>query len=300
MCQALDLEYPQQKQFIEASAPAGEHVKWMLRQQVDEILRHDPGTRFGRDPEDLHQMRVATRRTRAILRTARPLLDPAWNWALRGEIGWLASILGKVRDFDVLHQKLMSETHTLTDSEQKPFQGLLTQLIAQHSVARAMMLEALRSERYLSLLDQMESSTQHVDIMNPHVALQDLAKKEFDKLEKAVDNLSKKYDDEDLHRLRIRTKRVRYAAELAEPCIGKPITRLIRQVRKFQDLLGEHQDTVMIEEQLQNFLHSSRRVKAAFTTGLIVERLRRRRARVRLAFPYRWRKLKKRANAVWG
>ncbi len=299
MCQALELDYPEKLPQIDASAPEGEQVTYMLRQQVDEILRHDPGTRFGRDSEDLHQMRVATRRVHAILRMVRPLLEPAWNSALRNEIGWLARVLGSVRDFDVLLQNLRRETHTLLEAEQKTFEALLSRLESERSVARAAMLEALRSERYLALLDQLLSSTQHIDITNPHIALRDLAQKEFDKLEKAGDNLPKEHSDEDLHRLRMRTKRVRYAVELAEPSIGKPATRFLRQIRKLQDLLGESQDTVIIEEQLQNSLRSSRRVKTAFTSGLIVERLRHRRAQIREAFPSCWTKLKKRGYAVW-
>ena len=300
MCQALDLEYPEPQKTIEGSAPTGEQVKLMLQQQVNEILRHDPGTRFGRDSEDLHQMRVATRRFRAILRSARQLFDPVWISTLRSEMSWLAATLGTVRDFDVLLRNLRRETQTLLEAERKIFDELLSRLESQRSLARAAMLEALRSERYLALLDQLISCTQHMDVIHPHIAIQDLAKKEFDKLEKAVDNLPKEYNDEDLHRLRIRSKRVRYAAELAEPSIGKPARRFIRQVRKLQDLLGDCQDTVIIEEHLQNYLRSSRRVKAAFTTGLIVERLRQRRAQVRRAFPSRWAKLKKRTPAVWG
>ena len=295
MYQALDLKFPDSPPPIGGSASETEQVNLMLQQQVDEMLRHDPGIRFGKDSEDLHQMRVAIRRFRAILRWARQLLDPVWISAIKQEISWLASILGSVRDFDVLLLNLRNETQTLLKSEQKVFEALISQLEAQRSMARATMLEALRSERYLTFLEQLRSSTQHIDVVNTHATLQDVMKKEFDKLEKAVDNLPKGYNDEDLHRLRIRTKRVRYAAEITELSRGKPARRFIRQVRKLQDLLGECQDTVIIEAQLQNYLRSSRRVKTAFTTGLIVERLRHRRAQARKDFPSRWIKLKKRA-----
>ncbi|WP_454062789.1 CHAD domain-containing protein [Candidatus Nitrospira salsa] len=300
LCQALDLKYPEQKQILDASAHPGEHVQLRLKQQLDEILRHDPGTRLGRDQEDLHQMRVATRRARAILRTIQPASNSTWNPTIRREIGWLASTLGRVRDFDVLLEKLQRETQTLTASEQEAYTSLLNQLASQRAEAHTTMLDALRSPRYLTLLDHLQSSIQHMDIMTLHVALQDLAKKEFDKLEKAVDNLPKAYNDEDLHRLRIRAKRVRYATELAEPCTGKSASQLIRQVRKLQDLLGEHQDTVMIEEQLQTFLRTTQHISSAFTAGLIVERLRRRRVQARRAFPNRWGKVKKRAKATLG
>ena len=49
-------------------------------------------------------MRVATRRMRAILRAARPLLDPEWVRSLRAELGWLGGALGPVRDLDVLRR----------------------------------------------------------------------------------------------------------------------------------------------------------------------------------------------------
>ena len=60
------------------------------------------GTRLGADVEELHQMRVATRRLRAFLRAGRDLLDPVWAEPLREELRWLGGVLGRVRDLDVL------------------------------------------------------------------------------------------------------------------------------------------------------------------------------------------------------
>jgi len=300
LCQAVNLTFPEQQRTGDVTTHSGNHVQLRLKQQLDEMLRHDPGTRLGQNREDLHQMRVATRRARAILRIIQPLSHSTWNATIRREIGWLASTLGRVRDFDVLLEKLHNETHTLETSEQEAYTSLLNQLASQRAKAQTTMLEALRSPRYLTLLDHLQSSIQHMDIMNLHIALHDLVKKEFDRLQKAVDNLPKAYNDEDLHRLRIRAKRVRYAAELTEPSSGKSASQLIRQVRKFQDLLGTHQDTVMIEKQLQTFIRLTQHISSAFTTGLIVERLRRRRENARIAFPRRWQKVRKRAKAIWG
>ena len=297
--QALSVDYPDSQQTIEQTAPSVEHVQRTFQQQVHDIFRHDPVTRLGQDPEDLHRMRVATRRARALLRTARPILEPAWCMDLRNEIGWLTKVLGSVRDFDVLLQKLRQETSTLTSTEQKLFDALLLQLESRQSNVRTSMIETLRGERYLAFLDRLISASQRMEVIHSNISLQTLVGKAFDKLEKSVDNLPNEYTDEDLHNLRKRAKHVRYAAELAEPCVGKPATRFIRQMRKFQDLLGAHQDTVMIEQHLQHFLRSSRGVKTAFTIGLVVERLRRRRARLRATFPHRWGKLKRQGNRVW-
>jgi CHAD domain-containing protein len=53
-------------------ASALDHVRWALGRHVRWLLAHDPGVRLGREPESLHQMRVATRQLRAVLRAARP------------------------------------------------------------------------------------------------------------------------------------------------------------------------------------------------------------------------------------
>src|SRR5262245_20681459 len=61
---------------LAADASPGEALGHALVVQHRQLVDHDPGTRLGTDPEDLHQMRVATRRARAFLRAARDLVDP--------------------------------------------------------------------------------------------------------------------------------------------------------------------------------------------------------------------------------
>src|SRR5262245_30698471 len=61
-----------------SSEPGALRLREMLEVQRVSLLTHDPGVRLGSDPENLHQHRVAARKTRAFLRTARDYLDPAW------------------------------------------------------------------------------------------------------------------------------------------------------------------------------------------------------------------------------
>ncbi len=74
-------------------APAVAQVRALLRAQYEQLLRHDPGVRVGGEPEDVHAMRVAVRRLRAVLRAARPMLDPEWVEGLRAELDWLGDHL---------------------------------------------------------------------------------------------------------------------------------------------------------------------------------------------------------------
>src|SRR5256885_5862788 len=64
-------------------------LRVVLERQYGQMLCHDPGVRLDLDPEDVHRMRVAVRRARAVLRSARPLLDTEWSEPLRAELKWL-------------------------------------------------------------------------------------------------------------------------------------------------------------------------------------------------------------------
>ena len=114
--QALDLEFERRPRRAgeRRSAPASSCAR-SSRFSTNGSLAHDPGTRLGTDPEELHQFRVATRRLRAFLRAGRELLDPAWAEPLREELRWLGGALGPVRDLDVLIERLAVEVETLGD-----------------------------------------------------------------------------------------------------------------------------------------------------------------------------------------
>ena len=103
-------------------------LKTILQTQLRDILLHDPGTRIGQDPEELHQMRVGIRRFRALLRASRVLLEPEWYASLQEELRWLAAMLGTVRDQDVLLYRLHTEAHVLPPAERKIFERLLATL----------------------------------------------------------------------------------------------------------------------------------------------------------------------------
>jgi non-ribosomal peptide synthetase component E (peptide arylation enzyme) len=72
--------------------------------------------------------------------------------------------------------------------------------------------------------------------------------------------------------VRIRAKRARYAAELAEAVVGKPATRFVRRARKLQDVIGEHQDAVVAEERLRAAAAKEHTQEAAISVGRLVER----------------------------
>src|SRR5918994_872724 len=153
--QALDLDFqPEPEQRTDDGSAAGT-LRTRLQEQAERLLAHDPGTRLGTDPEELHKLRVATRRLRAFLRAGRDLLDPAQSELLREELGWLGSALGPVRDLDVLLEHLAREVESL-GADAPAGRKLLRALERERRTARRALLAALESERYFALLDALE------------------------------------------------------------------------------------------------------------------------------------------------
>jgi CHAD domain-containing protein len=279
-----------------ASAGAYEQLVAMLRRQRAALLAHDPGTRLGADPEELHDLRVATRRLRAFLRAGRPLLDPEWAEPLRAELGWLGGTLGPVRDLDVLIEYLEGELVLLEPDERRLLGRLVALLEAEREEARAALRDALSSERYLALLDRLEEMPVPVP---SEATLSDIATDEFKKLRKAVRSLEPEPSDEELHATRIKGKRARYAAELAEPSAGKRAARFIARAKEFQDLVGDHQDAVVAEARIRALLESIGGAKTALVAGRLIERQRARRREARAAFKRVWKRLNEAGRAAW-
>jgi CHAD domain-containing protein len=281
-----------------AEGAAIDRVRAMIEAQYDEILRHDPGTRVGDDPEDLHDLRVAVRRLRAVLRAADSLLVPEWSEPLRGELKWLGGELGPARDLDVLLEHLRGEASQL-DGDEVAFAEVLQHLEAGRAGARERLLAALGSDRYLALLEQLEAAARAPHVRALDAPLDRLAAKEFRRLSKAVRALGPDPSDEELHRVRIRGKRARYAAELAAPAVGKRAGRFVKRAKAFQDVVGEHQDAAVAEGRLRALVPALTSNEAAIAAGRVVERQHARRREARAALPAAWSKVERSGRRAW-
>src|SRR5215467_3358119 len=137
---------------LASGAASRDVIKNALAESVANLLHHDPLVRTGRDPEAVHQARVATRKLRSNLRTFGPLLDPEWTEPLRSELGWLASSLGAVRDREVLLERLRESAASLPASDNRSAAALLKLLEVEIDALRNKLGEDLDSTRYIALL----------------------------------------------------------------------------------------------------------------------------------------------------
>lgn len=254
---------------LPADPSAAQVVTRALALSVLAVLRHDPGVRLGGDPEDVHQARVGTRRLRSNLRTFRPLLDPEWADGLRDELGWLADELGAVRDGEVLLERLRAHTQRLPAADQRLGLAIAGQLEDSIEKDRATLLEAMRGQRYLDLLERLVAAANHPELAEgagepAESVLPQLARKPWRQLRAAVGALPADPPDPELHACRIRAKRARYAAEAVAPAAGRDAERFARAAAKLQTVLGDHQDSVVAQDWLRTHAGRGRR---AFVAG---------------------------------
>jgi len=257
-----------------AKDPVARHVRAALHAQTLAMLHYEHGTRTGEDPEDLHQMRVAVRRLRAVLKSAPGSVPDCER--LRAELGWLGGALGPVRDLDVLIDRLRAEADDFPDDERAVAATLLDGLVAERLGARERLTAALNSPRYRTLLTHLaQAANSEVDPDAPRPELMDLVRAPYRKLRRAVQALPADPPDEQLHRLRILGKRLRYAAELVRPIAGKQLKDLVRATKELQEVLGEHQDACVAEQEVRRLVAAQGDVvdwDLVFVAGRLVER----------------------------
>jgi CHAD domain-containing protein len=255
------------------------------------MLGSDPGVRLGEDAEALHQLRVATRRSRSLLRAARGLVAATWAEPLRSELAWLGGLLGPVRDLDVLLEHLDSDAATLAGEDARAFRRLRARLAAERHEARARLLDAMDAARYFRLLDALEGAAS-APAGESTTPLAEIAAEAFRRLRVAAKTLPARPTDAELHGVRIETKRARYAAELAAPELGKRGARFVERAKTLQDVIGEHQDACVAEDRLRA-LALRGGGKTGLAAGRLIERQRQRKSAARRAYPAAWSRLEK-------
>ena len=255
--------------------------------------------RVGSDPEDLHRLRVAIRRSRAALREARSLLGEEQGRTLRAELKWLGRQLGPARDLDVLIARLRTEVAELDGPDAVPAGKIVMQLESEREAAQQDVLAALESPRYAELLALLEQTVDAPPVATSDVSLRQLARREFRKLDRQVKALGATPSNDALHRTRIQAKRLRYATELSSQLLGKDGRRVVSAAKKFQDVVGAHQDAVVAEDHIRAAVRRARGVGPGLAAGRLIERERTRRAEARAELPNAWKRLRDRAQSVW-
>lgn len=271
---------------LPAEPSIGDMAMAVLRRHVAAMVEHEPGTRLGEDPEELHDMRVATRRLRAALDLFATVL-PGRAHHLREELGWLADGLGAVRDLDVQLERLEQWRSELPVEESGSLDDLARLLQRQRDAARLEMLASLDSPRYDEIVSGFTSILQQgarlgdggpsADALAPAAAVvPDLILTRHRAVTKAARRARRSGDLADFHRLRIRCKRLRYALEFVSEIYDGQTRKMVRRVVALQDCLGLMQDARVAQGRLLSLATAEDGLPRAtvFAMGRLAERYR--------------------------
>jgi triphosphatase len=285
---------------VDPSGSVGEAAFAVLRRHFEALLANEPGTRIGDDAEDLHDMRVATRRLRAALSIFAGVL-PVRFARYRDELGWVADELGAVRDLDVQLEQLDDWMRQSTQEDAAALAPLRGLLDVQRVDARHRMLTALDSGRYERLVAGFAGALRRGPLRTSVASRQaalgvapDLIVDRYRRIRKAGRKALRSPSPPALHQLRIRGKRLRYALEFLSPLYPAEASPLVKRLVKLQDILGLHQDADVAVGRLRSLVaeHGSALEPATvFAMGIVARRYGEQQEQLRERFPKAYKSL---------
>jgi CHAD domain-containing protein len=241
-------------------AEAGRKV---MRFHLARMLAREAGTRAGTDPEELHAMRVATRRQRAAWRVFGASFRAGRTRRYRNGLREIASRLGAVRDLDVLLEAADLYRADLPVSEQRALEPLLSDWREHRDDARVLLIRELDSDGYRRWVDDYRdfvrtegASVVPVAPTQPHRVRDTTASRIWSAYEqvRSYEPVLRWADVETLHELRIAGKWLRYTLEFVREALGDDAAPLIARVTALQDHLGLMNDANVSASMARTFL----------------------------------------------
>jgi len=250
---------------IEAADPIAEAGRKTLRYHFMQMLRHEEGTRLGADIEELHDMRVATRRMRAAFEVFEIAFTPKTIKTHLKGLKAAGRALGGVRDLDVFMENAQHYMDTVSEAHHQGLFPLLNSWSQSREQARLEMLAYLDSKSYTEFTRAFDEfvntpgaganlpvGTNPVPDLVCEIA-PELIYTRFASV-RAYDSILDSATLEQLHALRIEFKKLRYTLEFFREVLGSEAGWVIDQIKMLQDHLGELNDAQVATQILREFL----------------------------------------------
>jgi CHAD domain-containing protein len=235
--------------------PTSEVVHMAITAAVGTFSEHSRAAADG-DVRGVHQARVGLRRLRSHLRTFRRVIDIEWASALSAEAAWLADSLGTVRDLDVLKTRLIEGAMLQVPEHAPAIAGLVAVLESEREEGLQKHLDVRRTARFSGLVGRLDEAArlmpgrplgeEPADFLVPR-----MLQRTWRELRDSAKAAKKDPTIENLHTVRIRAKRMRYANEAASPVLGPPARRTARASEMLQERLGEWHDASAAHDWLE-------------------------------------------------
>jgi CHAD domain-containing protein len=235
----------------------------VLRMHLMRMLASEPGTRSGETAEDLHKMRVATRRMRAAWRVFDGVYRPKLQKRYVRELRETATALGEVRDLDVQIEGLDEYLKSLPPVGAAAMEPLRDDWHRRREASRQRLLELLDSKSYAEFVADYREFVETPGkgelepLPSAPILVRDTAGgriwQAYERV-RAHDTTLAWADVPALHALRIDGKRLRYTLEFFREVLPRQSDELIARVTELQDHLGLLNDADVASHLTRTFL----------------------------------------------
>jgi CHAD domain-containing protein len=237
---------------LDADLPAAEGFRRVLVNLAAAIAVNLPGTIDDIDTEFLHDLRVAVRRTRSVLRHGRDVLAPDLLAWVEPAMSSLGAMTGPPRDLDVQVLEWDGRAAALDADTVRALDPLRRQLVADRDAVHVELSRQLRGADVAAILrrwDDALAAPMDGEHAGPHGTdpIGDVVKARIKKAQKRLVTKGRAITPETpaqhVHDVRKDAKKLRYLLECFAgvlPADGRKA--FVKRLKKLQDLLGEHQD----------------------------------------------------------
>lgn len=257
----LTTELQSHLQTIAPTDTMAEAGRKLLLKDFIVMLDHEAGSRTGEDIEDVHDMRVATRRMRSALRLLEPYYKSKPIRTFRAQLSKVADALGDVRDLDVLiHdlEKYSAKQEVSLTAAIALLDGARAE--ARHSLNRT--LDRRDYTRFIATFRQFlttpgaKARTIEPDSLAPSQVRHIVPTLIYEHLGavRAYDSAIDGGDPTTLHALRIEFKRLRYLVHFFADVLGATSKDFLKDLKAIQDHLGRMQDIQVAADRLEDLL----------------------------------------------
>jgi CHAD domain-containing protein len=244
---------------IACDEPAADPQGWLtrvLKVRFEEVADYCSAALEADDIKGVHNMRVASRRVRSVLRDFEDIFGKLEQKRVRKELKRLADALGEVRDQDVAIGAL---EEFAAEAEGDEVKTGITNLIDERRKLRRDAYRAFSKKYSPKSIEEMrdrfaraiDDTNGEPDLFRPataEAAAREIITARLTELSELGRSIYDRDDNKALHKIRIAAKRLRYAIELFTACLGDKMVPFAKEVAKLQGYLGEvHDCDVWIE-----------------------------------------------------
>ncbi len=286
---------------LDAKATIGDVVRNALGTPLAQFMRCDPLLRVSNDIEAVHKARVAIRKLRSHLHTFAPVLDEEWARDLRERLRWLQDALAPVRDADVFNQRMRALADRLPHADIDRASEVVATLDARVKEEHDRLRAQLREPHFVKLLDELvravrEPHFSHDPADRASRCIPHILQRVYKKTRKMVRAAGTQPSDRALHRIRIKSKHLRYASEAFADVAGKRAAEYAASVECLQEMLGEQHDAVVALQRLRVIEGSS---AARFAAGELAMMALAAGSDACKTWRAQWKRIAKRHNRFW-